>query len=384
MGMLKLRDDSEVTPQTSSPSVYTSKERKMRNQKCRFFPALLALVVALPSMALGQMGEVKELGSVFPFAGGNVQYLGPLNLTGRCDSLYDLQPSIMYDEDDTARPFKMWWHGQNPGVDPGDAIYFAHSLNGQNWSDPVLVLKPQLGASGVEAADDHLLGAMAVIKIGDTYYMFYEGVTSYVVPINRFFNFRAGDTWTTHGNPQGAGVIDLANDRWERALGVAWKFKKAYSPNDISHPIYAGEVVYPDGKRDRFLQRTPVVAQTVAGAAFSPMYTVNNTPGADTFPVFHLFPTDGGDRGRKPIYQFCDPVHRNTYVTDDIDGEGIAGAVRLQLLGYAATDLDTIDMRHAHQNQVMMATSSDGINWTRFPGAGHGGSVASPLEAYTN
>ena len=100
--------------------------------------------------------------------------------------------------------------------------------------------------------------------------------------------------------------------------------------------------------------------------------------------VFHLFDSDGGDRGRKPIYQFFDPLNRNTYVTDNPGGDGIPGAIFNELLGYAGSDLDTIDMRHALQNQVMLATSTDGVNWTRFRGAGPGGSVASPEEPYTN
>ena len=304
-GTLKLPDDPKFFP---AIDVYISRERKMRTKKYRFFAPLfvLALVLLVPSTVLGQP---QILPTAFPFARGEAQYLGPLNLTGRSGGLYDLQPSIMYDEDDDARPFKMWWHGQNPGVDPGDAIYFAHSLDGQHWSDPTLVLRPQIGEGDDEWADDHLLGAMSVLKIEEKYYMFYEAVGVWSVPINRFFNFSEGDTWTTHGTPQDAGVIDVANDRWERALGVAWRFGKSYSATEVSHPIYAGEAVYSNGKRDRFLQKTPVVARTDAfGNQFSPMYTVNNVPGADTFPVFHLFANDGGNRGRKPIYEFFDPV----------------------------------------------------------------------------
>ena len=336
-------------------------------------------------MAFGQAGEVQLLAPAFPFKQSTVQYLGPLNLTGRSGSLYDLQPSIMYDENDTVQPFKMWWHGQNLGVVTGDSIYYAHSLDGQNWSDPTLVLTPQLGEGSDEWADDHLIGAMSVIKIGNTYYMFYEAYTSWVTPINRFFNFSEGDTWTTHGTPQDALVIDMANDTWERALGVAWRFRKAYSATDISHPIYAGEACYSDGKRDRFLSTSPILARTDAfGNKFAPMYRIDNDINREPLPVFHLFDTDGGDRGRKPIYEFFDPASRNTYVTDDINGEGIPDALFNEFLGYAATDLDTIDMRHALQNQVMMATSNDGINWTRFRGAGPGGSVVSPEVAYTN
>ena len=354
----------------------------MRNQRSSILAALTVLSVALtlPTVALGQQ---QFLAPAFPFRDGSAEYLGPLNLTGRSDELYDLQPSVMYEPDDAARPFKMWWHGQNSDAEtsePGDAIYFAHSIDGQNWSDPLLVLTPQLATGGDEWADDHLLGAMSTIKVGGTYYMFYEAYTSWVTPINRFFNFAAGDTWTTHGFPQlppNAPVIDVANDSWERALGVAWLFPKAYSATDLSHPIYGGEAVYPDGKRDRFLSQTPVGDRVDAfGTQFSPMYNGD--------PVFHLFKTSGGNRGRKPIYEFFDPVHRNTYVTDDIGGDGVAGALFNERLGYAASNLDTIDMKHALQNQIMLATSTDGVNFLRFRGEGPGGSVASPEDAYTN
>ena len=347
----------------------------MPNQKTSFFASFILLALAL-AVPVTTMGQTQALAPVFPFAEGTADYLGPLNLTGRSGFLYDLQPSVMYDEDDAARPFKMWWHGQNPGANPGDAIYFAHSLDGQNWSDPTLVLTPQLGTGGDEWADDHLLGAMSTIKIGGTYYMFYEAYTSWVTPINRFFNFTAGDTWTTHGTPQNDGVIDVTKDAWEKAFGVAWRYPKSYSSTDVSHPIYGGEVIHSDGKRDRFLSRIPVIARTENGSEFSPMYNGR--------PVFHLFDSPGGDRGRKPIYEFFDPDNRNTFVTDNTDGDGIPGEVFNELLGYAATDLDTIDMRHAMQNQVMMATSTDGVNFTRFRGAGPGGAVASPLNAYNN
>ena len=340
----------------------------------------IAFIVGFSILALvpnASYGQTQTLASRFPFLESTAEYLGPLNLTGRSDGLYDFQPSIMYDADDAVSPFRMWWHGQNPGADPGDAIYYADSVDGQSWSDPQLVLTPQLGTGGDEWADDHLLGAMSVIRVDGTYYMFYEAYTSWVTPINRFFNFTAGDTWTTHGTPQNDQVIDVAKDAWEKALGVAWRYPKSYSATDVSHPVYAGEVVHADDKRDRFLARTAVVARTDAfGSEFSPMY--------DGRPVFHLFSTDGGDRGRKPIYEFFDPANRNTYVTDDNSGEGIPGTIFNELLGYAASDLDTIDMRHALQNQVMMATSPDGINWTRFRGAGPGGAVASPIEPYTN
>ena len=350
--------------------------REMKNRKTSFFTSLvlLAFAVAMPMTSLAQP---LTLAPEFPFAEGTAQYLGPLNLTGRGGFLYDLQPSVMYDAEDAARPFKMWWHGQNPGANPGDAIYFAHSLDGQNWSAPTLVLTPQLGTGGDEWADDHLLGAMSTIKIGNTYYMFYEAYASWVTPINRFFNFSAGDTWTTHGTPQNDGVIDVTKDRWERALGVAWRYPKSYSATDVSHPIYAGEVIHSDDKRDRFLSRTPVITHTdVFGSQFSPMYNGD--------PVFHLFDSDGGDRGRKQIYEFFDPVNRNTFVTDDPNGDGIPQALLNESLGYAASNLDTIDMKYAMQNQVMMATSTDGVHFTRFRGAGHGGSVASPTNAYNN
>ena len=348
----------------------------MRKQKLAFL-TLVVFVISVPATILAQQ---QMLAPKHPFKEGTAEYLGPLNLTGRDAGLYDLQPSIMYEPDDAARPFKLWWHGQNPGAEPGDAIYFAHSIDGQNWSTPTLVIRPQLATGGDEWADAHLLGACSTIKIGNTYYLFYEGVGAYVTPINRFFNFEAGDTWTTNGNPQHPGyapVIDFAKDSWERALGVAWMFPKAYSATDLSHPIYAGEVVYSDGKRDRFLSRSPVVAEVdESGAQFSPMYNSD--------PIFHLFDNIAGDRGRKPIYEFFDPIHRNSYVTDDVGGEGVAGALFNELLGYAASDLSTIDMKHAGQNQIMMATSTDGVNFTRFRGAGPGGSVASPLNPYTN
>src|SRR5262249_38665506 len=98
-------------------------------------------------------------------------------------------------------------------------------------------------------------------------------------------------------------------------------------------------------------------------------------------PVFWLY--DQPAAGRKAIYSFFDTIHSNTYATDRLDGERVPGAVFVETLGYAAERLDGPDMIGSNQNRVMMATSTDGVNWTRFQGPARGGAVIAPQNELT-
>lgn len=315
-----------------------------------------------------------------PFRAVMVTDIGPSITRG--NDRYDLQPSVMYDtsDSDPARRFKMWWLGRyNPrdadlgprDLHVGDRIYYAESRDGTKWSAPRVVLKGRGGSAGFDAADDHLVGSPSVLKIRGTYYMYYEAYSQATL-VTRFFNPARSDTWSYHGFPQNSAAWN-AGYRWERALGIAPSFKK-----DGTHPVYAGEVVYPDGKVNRFLSARPIRA---LGSG-----TWRDIHGG--VPVFWLYSTPAA--GRKPLYVAWDGRGRNSFVTDKPSFEGFApdGAHGVRppnpLLGYAIASTTSPDMRHVNQNRICLATSKDGVHWKRFDGAAPGRAILAPRKAFTN
>lgn len=320
-------------------------------------------------------------GGEFPFESATAEYLGT---SIRRDGLYDLKPTVLFEPEDVARPFKMWWLGRasDSNGGPGDRIMFSHSLDGSTWNEPQTVLAPQLGAQNSDWGDDHLLGSPSVIKTNGKYYMFYEGYGNWATAINRFFSAAKGDNWISNGTPQGDsdGAItpnSVGTYEFERSLGIGFLYPKRFSATDVTKPIYSGQVTYPNGKINRFLSETPVVQRNDS--------TGNWVPLNGGVPSFHLFSVNGPQR--TPLYQYFDSVHSNTYTTTNPNGDApnhVPVGPNQGLIGYSASSLSTPEMVGSLQNVVMMATSSDGETWTRFDGPGPGHSVAWPENRMTS
>jgi hypothetical protein len=341
------------------------------------------------SPMLLQLLESRQLMAGGPYLAAPPVYQGlPVNRP----SHYDHQPSVMYDATEYDRPnfvdanhngipdrlYKMAWLGQYNTADPdaaptdlkvGDRIYMSFSEDQQTWSVPQIVLNPSGGTNEPITADDHLMGAPSMLRIGSRYYMFYEAFSMCVAPINRFYSSTRGDNWVTN-------QIDLPANAgepyaFERNLGYAPLYRKA---NTV--PIYSCEVIYhlPGGdKMNRYLSRTRPVEGEHDGGTWS---VRNNDE-----PVMWLYASDGS--GRKAIGTWWDGAHWNTYATDNQLGDGVPGATPVEFLGYAAESLDGPDMTGCNQNRVMMATSPDGVAWTRFEGPARGGAVIVPQNEHT-
>jgi hypothetical protein len=348
------------------------------------FPMLLGALLAAPAQAT----TFRYSGS--PFATATVTYAG--TSIARQD-LYDMQPSILYEPGAPGKPFKMWWLGQyNPGdadlapgnLDAGDRIYFSESADGSSWSAPTVVLKGRGATSGTDSADDHLVGSPSVLHIGTTYYMFYEAYGKWMAAIDRFFKAGASDTLVTGAPAWNAEKGTLGGYNFETTLGFA-----PYLSKSGTIPIYSGGVTYPDGKVNSFLDRS--TAACSQGVVASGTWKCR----AGGKPVFWLYTKSGS--GRVPIYSCYDTGFRNTFASKDpnCEGHGVPGAPDggNYLLGYAAEVTPSSngqpvaqtapDMARANQNRVMLATSTDGVNWTRVQGAEDGGAVIAPEKTYT-
>jgi hypothetical protein len=306
----------------------------------------------------------------------------------RGNQRYDLEPSILYDQTATLdlnrngipdRLYTMVWLGRLAAGDADkgpsnlhadDRIYTAFSEDGKVWSKPQVILKGSGGANATITADDHLIGSPSLLKLNNKFYMFYESYSTWAAPINRFYSFQRGDNWTTNGidlpgknNPEGY--------QFERNMGFAPLLVKAGT-----RPIYSGEVAYKFStgpKYNHYLTTSQPFVGQKNGATWKNLN--------DGKPVFWLYDQPG--EGRKPIYSFWDGAHSNTFVTDNPNGDGVKGAQLVEVLGYAAERLDGPDMTGAMQNRIMMATSTDGLNWKRFEGPGRGGAVIVPQNENT-
>lgn len=315
--------------------------------------------------------------------------------------LYDLSMSILYDPEDPARPFKMWWLGQRdpnaPDLPPddccaGDRIYFTYSADGICWEEPQLVFKGRAGVSGFDAADDHLVGSPSVLKLNDKYYMFYEAYGNWVTLITRAWSGPCLDTWEYSGVGLSGEWDDFAvacNYAWERALGVASLYRKTET-----HPIYSIHIEHTDGKVDRMLSCQPSLEP---GQDIAHWWCINTVDfGPCTTPIFWLYNEPGP--GRKALYCCYDPGQRNHFVTDDDGCEGRPADPEHgcdgYLLGYAVeltADGDQVltapDLEYANQNRVCLAiwdpndpelppgAVPGGVGWKRFMGAGPGGAL---------
>lgn len=356
--------------------------------------------------------ESRHLLDASPFSAWTQTYLGtPI---ARGPELGDQMPYIMYDTSDPTdanqngipdRLFKMWWAGRHGPTEPdlppstleaGDRIYYAYGENGSSWSTPQVVLKGQGGTGVPITADDHLIGSPAVLKHGGVYYMFYEAYDNWSTAVNRFWSPTNVDTWVASG----ASLGDPATSAiWDASYGSAptYNYTLGFAPflqKQGTHPVYMGEVAYaPDGKINRFVSLQPVTPGTYAGGVWRPLSNVGNPQAA-----FWLY--DSAGPGREPLYVWFDTVHRNTFVTraptsdDPLSGRVNGGDPTVlpvdqgqgngNLLGYIASSLSGPDMIGSNQNRIMLATSTDGIHWTRHQGPFRGGAVIAPQNELTS
>lgn len=367
------------TPVCKSPSsIHGGDQYLTRSSRRKRRGCLVATLLLLQSV---DVVRAQYDASIFEHA--TAQFLGASIV--RPNERYDLQPTVLYDQADPERLFKMWWLGRYAPEDvdkrpfdlePEDRIYFAYSKDGTVWSKPVVVLKGQGGMGKYDAADDHLIGSPTVIRIKGKYYMYYEAYGTQMTMIPRMFSVTAGDTWSSNGQLH-TRVGEWSEDyQLERMLGIAPLFVKWGT-----HPIYSGEVIYANGKVNRF-----VTARKEFSADPSAISSWRWLNGGE--PVFWLYDRPG--TGRKPLYAAFDSQFSNSFVTDDPKFEGRLpdGFNGMEppnaLLGYAIESPDSPDMRHANQNRICLATSENGVDWTRFRGAAPGGAIVAPLEAFTN
>ena len=347
--------------------------------KLRFSPLVLASAAALASIAPGQYsGEI--------FDDVQVDYHGQASL-GRSFPYGDAQPTILRDPSSNTHRYRMWWLGRYEPGDPDlaptnlhteDRIYYAYGPNGLSWSTPKVVLK---GAGGLQTTDDdHLVGSPSVIKIGGTYYMFYEAYANWATPIVSLFSPTRLDTWATAGaavhthSPGFCGGSSYSDRSPSYTVFVG---VQGYAPRyrrEGTHAVYCGEVEYISlgGQKNRFLTRDPnQLTLCNSGEKRRPL---NNG-----LPVFWAYESDGP--GRSQLRVCFDAANLNTFASTSANCNGVGTFV--ESLGYIADSLTGPDMVGCNQNRVYLARSSDGVNWTRFHGPARGGSIIAPSDETT-
>jgi len=116
--------------------------------------------------------------------------------------------------------YKIWWNGHSPGgsTSYGDHVWYANSTNGYTWSSPIVVLRPS-----PNSADQLHVGAPSVLKVGNTYFMYYTGDQG--LNGNSYYNsiFLAtsldGVTWNKY--PNNTNPIPILSTAYDsRATGI--------------------------------------------------------------------------------------------------------------------------------------------------------------------
>lgn len=172
---------------------------------------------------------------------------------------------------------------------------------------------------------------------------------------------------------------------YEKTLGFAPGARKAGT-----HPIYSCQqnyiTPYGETKYTRFLSKE--MADYWKFLPHPPGGMIDLNRGV---PVFWLYDNPGP--GRKMLYQCFDGY--DTYVTDDpinCEGRGsdfshlpdYVGFPAQNPLGYADSRANADGMAGSNAYKILMATSDDGIHWTRFTGADTGGSIIAPQNETPN
>ena len=200
----------------------------------------------------------------------------PYTLGGMPDTINYLfssvaEPSIMYDS--ISNTFKIWYIGlgcSNPNCigisDFRYRILYSESLDGINWSPPVLSL--DIGSIG--DFDSKLIYAPHVIKIGDDYWMFYGGNT-FISGTFSLFSQEIGLAISTNGinftkisnNPI---ITNGSNGTWDY-LGTNY-------PSSI---IYKDTLrIYYSGMQDSLFNFTPNIGYAYLDSTFTSVYLNNN------------------------------------------------------------------------------------------------------------
>ena len=294
----------------------------------------------------------------------------------------DAMPSVIYDPTNPLKTWQMWWFGtlgptrdiELAGLPAGiicqdDRIFYSYSANGVTWSSPEVVLRGQCGTGGYNAGDDHMVGSPSVIKVGATYYMYYEAYGTWMAPLNLFYNATHGDSWLI---PEVNTVGDPARTRtgyqYSGTLGFAPRFQK-----HGTKPVYGGLTTYPNGQVNHFTfsQRT----KDTPGALPQGYIPLNNGQ-----PLFFLY--DEPSPNRVPISTIWAGASWDTGVKNNNSAHPSLPVV--ELLGYAQKDLSNEEMRGVMQNKTHLATSTDGVHWERYRGPGTGGSVYAPENEFTS
>ncbi|KKT07613.1 MAG: Fibronectin type III domain protein [Parcubacteria group bacterium GW2011_GWA2_43_17] len=180
----------------------------------------------------GEIAGISPNTNFMPFykTGGYPPYLTPIYSIQNVSNLGRLSISPIYPDTaqkydwggsvikDGTNSYKMWWCRQ----DPYDTIWYASSTDGINWT----------GAQKVMQAADNTyekthVGRPSVVKVGSTFYMFYESPCLFtpggVEYKNQIFQATStnGTTWTkypSNSNPQP--VITAPSDLAVGAYGI--------------------------------------------------------------------------------------------------------------------------------------------------------------------
>ena len=198
--------------------------------------------------------------------------------------------------------------------------------------------------------------------------MYYEAYGAWMTNLLSIRNNARNDSYSWNGTPQYQ-PFWTSNDNVEQVLGIVPRYKKAGT-----HPIYAGRVTYANSQVNYFVACQPVF-DLGDGSTWEQLN--------DNKPIFWLYDNPGA--GRIPIYACFDPATSDSYISTNAacPPDGFWGC-NGHLLGYAIASPNSPDMRHANQNRICLATSNDGVNWTRFNGNAPGNAVIAPQNAFTN
>jgi hypothetical protein len=296
---------------------------------------------------------------------------------------YDLKPKVVVHENGFELVhFGQFRDGENdlPPFDDslqvGDRIYrsFTANLNGAatQWQSlPTIVYKGHGGLTGQPECDDHLVGSPARFDWGGDSYMLVEAYGNWITRIVRTWDGALLDSWTTASETDQNGQL-FENDASYQPesqvdLGFAPRYKVAGT-----HPVYAGEMWYWHGKRNRYLSLTPLDWSVDDHGISRPLN--------DGLPVFFLYSSPG--EGRQPLQQFWTP-YWDTFVShaNSFDG-GIPGSMPAgPVIGYSATTLTTPDTTGCLLNRIRLLKYDSAIgHWIPVHGLATGGAMVGPLN----
>ena len=298
----------------------------------------------------------------------NIEFSAPMSLADLLPQSqlagYKYQSHTCQVWNGNAWEFRMYFTGETSASDVGgDRIRMARSFDGgTSWHvENHFLLSPLGGVSG-DRGDDHLLGAPTVIQVGSKFYMLYEGYGKWFVALR---NVTVGnDQWTLTERDSEPTTASST------LVGCALAYK---SPNTAgvflvkaTHPTSAGPKV-------NFF----ITKNVVRPASFQGGWEVQNAGK----PLFYAY-TFGGLNMKR-----IRTVWRQHFDTATVIGDYALqnGELEAEEIGYIVGDVAMPAANgatdYALLNRIMLATSNDGISWTRRVGNGPGGCVIEPFNA---